>query len=1568
MSANYYFGVCPCDCAEKCQNSTSFTRELLCLDGWRIGVPSNTTDRSSHNGCFSSKELWLSTFYKYPVLRVNDVCGDNYNDLTVAEIFTALKDNYTLEEINKTSLVYYGTCPCNSDTLCRDPVLSTIKYFSPSICPPNGNFGFIPLEELTKSSCLQFVSPSIATMDTTMNHKTPTSPYSKENNVMDVTHFMLSTRGDALSSMKTTKPLEGPCNNPGHGSAYFGQNITCFRSKLEWHDLLDKMPQLCGEGNYNKTWLDLTRNANTSDNYHLYYGICPCKCATTCSNSPLFVYEKPCLWNGTVKALKIEQPAANTSSVSTSTTRRSSTIKTTQSKSTSTIRGSTTTTRSSVKKGFTSLVTVLLPTTTDHSSVKSGSKNNVAQFSPSESEPDLRTTFIHGKDTASDFLFPTEFYHRGEGLSTTIHQQQSIVSISTTVGQDDLIMARSFSTVPNILHSMLSTMVASTMSNMKTTKTHIGTKRNSAGSTVASKTDMTVSEQGLAQTTNFRSSHQTSAESAIYPAYTSLSAAISTSNDDGNKPTLKPFEESNTSPITIRTSEQGWHGISTTILRTERTEGQGSFTRSSNVSPETSVITLSAEASTTRHNQNSSETPLDHTAPRTNLESSETTGTAYKSSSHSTIYEKVTTLTNSSSSTETQETTISANTIHPYNTFQKTVSSNVAISSTVSTPSVEMTKTITNAFGDDTSSSSSSDSNASSATTKVTKHDNIILKSTVSTSAETGSSMPKISSSTLTMSAETESFMPEHSLIDDKKLSTEVMNANLSEPSIHTLSASSGTTEDPSVKTSYLTASESSQETPLTSASEYGKSPTYSNKLNTEEMAASTFSSTPRTKSTLFSSSADSSKENVHMTSSTAHASVLSTSDYESSGTLSTSFTKSALRSKQYSFSKSDRSEETKAVTSHENRASSKNVGSSIFLKVMSADKKISAISTTSKMPESKSQRMMEMGSTESSFESTDSAGARTSQTASATSRERLELSTTTGLEDGQWTETFASTSKTAIGTSVIETPTMPKREFTSEASSPFSDGSSAEAKLTSSESAIPSSEQTAEFTTETFDSKHKAASLEGTLTRGVTEHREVSTEILSKLDEPVSSSMAPISSLTFFIEETDKSSKSYENEVPAHSTDEFESTYKLLFSTFTTKQHTNFASLPLAYRTCQEDNSMMADEVDLRNSSVLEILDFLREIMNPVPERFFVNEQNVRSSVESASVRIVSRSGTSRLHLAVVETASPDSRFDDVYALCRTTKYCADMYCNLQDYEFYEIAANITLPPNRTKLDMGEEASISCDDDGVLRAINVTCSEEGLLLPHPTYMNCSLNELNRLEAGEVETSYYTTLQKSCEDCHGLGTSRCLPVEGGYTCICKPHWTGFTCWKSPNQCLLQQLQCEPGGKCVSEVDRAYCSCYEGYGGSNCEIVKEKVSFAQNESFLINAASAGAAAMTSGEIFVMAVKGLMKLYIPKAGKGPTLLVGIVLGGFVTMIACDQYYEIATTWSCLGQFTTETSNFWLPVVLVNACAALTASYYAYISFITMKNIPQYREKMNNYLRGEDFMVKWSEEKVH
>ncbi|EYB84460.1 hypothetical protein Y032_0316g2297 [Ancylostoma ceylanicum] len=66
-------------------------------------------------------------------------------------------------------------------------------------------------------------------------------------------------------------------------------------------------------------------------------------------------------------------------------------------------------------------------------------------------------------------------------------------------------------------------------------------------------------------------------------------------------------------------------------------------------------------------------------------------------------------------------------------------------------------------------------------------------------------------------------------------------------------------------------------------------------------------------------------------------------------------------------------------------------------------------------------------------------------------------------------------------------------------------------------------------------------------------------------------------------------------------------------------------------------------------------------------------------------------------------------------------------------------------------------------------------------------------------------------------------------------------------------------------------------------------------------------------------------------------------------------------VATLWTCLGNFAEETTDLWLPLVLINACVALAATSFSYYGWFILRNVPQYRQKMSMYLAGRTLSEK-------
>ncbi|KAL6739840.1 hypothetical protein Aduo_013245 [Ancylostoma duodenale] len=430
---------------------------------------------------------------------------------------------------------------------------------------------------------------------------------------------------------------------------------------------------------------------------------------------------------------------------------------------------------------------------------------------------------------------------------------------------------------------------------------------------------------------------------------------------------------------------------------------------------------------------------------------------------------------------------------------------------------------------------------------------------------------------------------------------------------------------------------------------------------------------------------------------------------------------------------------------------------------------------------------------------------------------------------------------------------------------------------------------------------------------------------------------------------------------------------------------------------------------------------------------------------------------GTTRFFLDVKTVARVNDHFNDVHGICKRTKYCAKMQCSIDDFVFYGTNTELVLPKNFPKMDNGQKINVPCAHLSNTKMVEVRCNERGTLQPHPTRVNCTLGADDG-EVDEIETPWNPRVRKSCDECHRLGTATCQQVEGGFICTCKHNWSGFICWKSPNQCGLSQLHCGSNGTCISEVDRAFCLCGEGYDGDQCEISKLELSFyAKNESSIISAVTGSALVITTSEILVMILRVILLLHCPKSGKDPqvfhqnmrsivlsiasllvlffhhpaifvissfdcsmwfyviitcyslgvlffalealnlcevshmeqrniwvgvmketvfetpkmalrTFLTIVIFGGVVTAAAAAHFSQVITPWSCLGNFSEGTIDLWLPIVLINACAAIAANLFSYCGWLTLRNFPQFRQKMSIYLEQRDLSNKYSIEKCY
>ncbi|KAK6750361.1 hypothetical protein RB195_002377 [Necator americanus] len=305
------------------------------------------------------------------------------------------------------------------------------------------------------------------------------------------------------------------------------------------------------------------------------------------------------------------------------------------------------------------------------------------------------------------------------------------------------------------------------------------------------------------------------------------------------------------------------------------------------------------------------------------------------------------------------------------------------------------------------------------------------------------------------------------------------------------------------------------------------------------------------------------------------------------------------------------------------------------------------------------------------------------------------------------------------------------------------------------------------------------------------------------------------------------------------------------------------------ALKNCQsDDDSDLADERDFGDPEVVKLI----RTRSPSTILFFVNEHDSEMIKKNRTVRIVSIEGSTNFALAVNRTAGLSETIEDVNALCRKTKYCNEMQCNLDDFVFYGISTKLILPSNYKKLDIGQSLNVSCAEQNSSKVIEVTCGERGTLQPYPPSIICSVDDSDGKELKDAEVPMNNEIRKSCDECNQIGTDRCEEVEGGFMCFCKPNWSGAVCWISPNQCEIQQLQCGHNGTCFSEVDRAYCWCDEGYAGVHCEVSKANLSLLGPAEGSVDAAVTGSAvALSTTEILLMVGKGLLLLYCPKEGQ-------------------------------------------------------------------------------------------------
>ncbi|RCN25273.1 hypothetical protein ANCCAN_29016 [Ancylostoma caninum] len=65
---------------------------------------------------------------------------------------------------------------------------------------------------------------------------------------------------------------------------------------------------------------------------------------------------------------------------------------------------------------------------------------------------------------------------------------------------------------------------------------------------------------------------------------------------------------------------------------------------------------------------------------------------------------------------------------------------------------------------------------------------------------------------------------------------------------------------------------------------------------------------------------------------------------------------------------------------------------------------------------------------------------------------------------------------------------------------------------------------------------------------------------------------------------------------------------------------------------------------------------------------------------------------GTTRFFLDVNTTAGMNDHFTGVHGVCKRTKHCAKMQCNLDDFMFYGTNKEVVMPEINLKMDIGQK------------------------------------------------------------------------------------------------------------------------------------------------------------------------------------------------------------------------------------------------------------------------------------
>ncbi|WKY13055.1 hypothetical protein Q1695_004121 [Nippostrongylus brasiliensis] len=415
------------------------------------------------------------------------------------------------------------------------------------------------------------------------------------------------------------------------------------------------------------------------------------------------------------------------------------------------------------------------------------------------------------------------------------------------------------------------------------------------------------------------------------------------------------------------------------------------------------------------------------------------------------------------------------------------------------------------------------------------------------------------------------------------------------------------------------------------------------------------------------------------------------------------------------------------------------------------------------------------------------------------------------------------------------------------------------------------------------------------------------------------------------------------------------------------------------AFHLCAvEGDSDMADEVDLRNPQVLQLLRNVSET-DGAERRFFVNERDSKLYMEEKKVRVVSLKWSTRFFLNVNETVRPRQYVENVTAACKRPKFCGEYYCNLNDYEFLVPDSVLVIPDtqNRT-LAVGESVTIRCNNSET-DVVKVQCRQKGYLKPHPTRVACQ-------EDRKLAFLKRQRIRKSCKECFPYGTQRCERVPEGFVCRCRTNWTAsFISGTTAGASIIAMT-----GSLVLLIRGLLALFYQQQGNDpqtfyqNCrcffvalaglfaflfrhpallqitQIQCMFSSFVMTCSFLFGMAFFALEALTFYECasltrlnsWTETFWGRNRFYTTPAFR--TLTPLIVLTAAVAGTFRGKPTDVASSWSCMGRFEPSTRNFWFPIALAHSCLGLAALAYTLEGRFKRDNMPQFQQAVDEYLK--------------